>query len=703
MFRPLIATAAAALTAIGLVGLPAAAAPPPAAPASDVTAAAQTLNWTADNSTTKYKSAPTTAVAGAATIVFENSTATGNTTNMTHTLTFDTSTPGYNHDVTVNITANPTDSNGGKHQVDVTLTPGKYRYFCALPGHGQMVGEFTVTDGGGEDTTPPTVAAEVTGDKDPNGAYIGKATVALTATDDSSGVKSTEYNVDGGEWTAYSEPVVVDAVGSHMVHYRATDNAGNVSEEGMAEFTVVAGDPGDDTTPPTVAAEVTGEKDPNGAYIGKATVTVTATDNDGGSGVKTTEYNVDGGAWTAYTAPVVVDAAGQHMVHYRATDNAGNVSEEGMAEFTVVAGDPGDTTPPTVSAEVTGEKDPNGAYIDKATVTVTATDNEGGSGVATVEYEVDDTGFKPYSAPVEVTEPGDHAVQYRATDAAGNVSETGSVPFRVVEGQPDDTTPPETSAQIAGTQDAAGNYLNRATVTLSAKDDGSGVARIDYALDGGEYVKYNAPLVVASRGEHMVTYRAMDKAGNVSKETMTHFSVVLSSDPDTVPPSVSLVLSGNQDSNWNYVGSATATITAADPHSGVGKIEYALDDGAWTAYGDPVTIDETGAHTIRYRASDKAGNTSDEHSGTFNVVEAGKDACPNSNTRKTVTIADKNTGVSNVDTGNGCTVNDLIDENAAFPSHTAFVKHIGTLTKNLVLGGTLTPEQRNKIVSSLPR
>ncbi|WP_203945685.1 cupredoxin domain-containing protein, partial [Planotetraspora thailandica] len=114
----------------------------------------QVLVWTADNGMTTYKSAPTTATAGPATIVFENSAATGNTTGMTHTLTFDTSTPGYNHDVTLNIIASPFDAAGGRHEVQVNLTPGKYRFFCAIPGH-MMVGELVVTDGGSTDTTAP--------------------------------------------------------------------------------------------------------------------------------------------------------------------------------------------------------------------------------------------------------------------------------------------------------------------------------------------------------------------------------------------------------------------------------------------------------------------------------------------------------------------------------------------------------------------
>src|SRR4051794_8058466 len=92
----------AALAAFLLTVTPLAAPPASAAPRA---AADQVLTWTADDNTTRYKSVPTTAVAGAATIIWENSAATGNTTGMPHTLTFDTFTEGYNHDVTLNILA----------------------------------------------------------------------------------------------------------------------------------------------------------------------------------------------------------------------------------------------------------------------------------------------------------------------------------------------------------------------------------------------------------------------------------------------------------------------------------------------------------------------------------------------------------------------------------------------------------------------
>ncbi|MBO3739354.1 copper-binding protein [Actinoplanes sp. NEAU-H7] len=467
---------------------------------------AQTLTWTTDDDITRYRSAPATAEAGATTIVFENSTATGNTTGMPHTLTFDTSAEGYNHDVTLNILASPFDVNNGRHQATVTLTPGRYRYYCTLPGHGTMVGELTVT-GGGEDTTAPTVTGNVTGTRNADGHYVGSATVTVTATDTGSGVNTVEYQIDDTSWRPYTAPVAVTAVGDHAVQFRATDNAGNVSPTGSVSFRVVAGD----STPPTTAIALTGDRDTAGRYLGAATATVTATDT--GSGVDRVEYQLDGGAWTAYTTPMVISTLGAHMLHSRAADKAGNVSAEQMAHFTVVERPVEDTTPPVVTAGVTGQRDPAGHYIGTATVTVTATDT--GSGVDTVEYR--------------------------------------------------------------------------------------------------------------------------------------------------------------------------------------------LDSGAWTAYTSPVAVSVPGAHTVRYRATDKAGNTAAEQQVPFTVAGTGSDACPDSDTRDTVIIDGADTRVANTDSGNGCTVNDLIAENGEYPNHAAFVRHVESVTAGLVTAGKLTARQAGAIVRAAAR
>ncbi|WFE98851.1 copper-binding protein [Micromonospora sp. WMMD964] len=497
----------AVLAALLLTVTPWVATPASAAPR----AAEQVLTWTADGDITRYKSAPATAVAGETTIIWENSEATGNTIGMPHTLTFDTSSEGYNHDVTLNILASPFDANNGRHQATVTLTPGRYRYFCSIPGHGQMVGELVVTEGGG----------------------------------------------------------------------------------------------GGDTTPPTVAATVAGDQDPDGNYLGAATVTVTATDAD--------------------------------------------------------------------------------------------------SGVETVEYQVDDTSFAPYTEPVRVTAIGDHSVQFRATDQAGNTSAVGSVSFRIVEPGQEDTTPPEVTAALTGDRDGDGNYVGTATATLTATDSGSGVATIEYSLDGAAFTAYTNPVVVTAVGMHMLHYRATDVAGNTSAEQMSHFTVVEPPAEDTTPPTVTATVTGDRNDDGAYVGGATVTVTATDAESGVASVEYALDTGAWTAYSAPVTVRATGAHTVRFRATDTAGNAAAEQSTTFTVVADGTDACPESDTRATVIIDGDDTGVRNVDTGNGCTINDLIDEHADYPGHAEFVRHVEAVTLALVTGGTLDRRQQGAIVRAAAR
>ncbi|WP_326647557.1 OmpL47-type beta-barrel domain-containing protein [Streptomyces anthocyanicus] len=417
-----------------VLGLQATSASGQPAKAPAAAAADQVLTWTAGDDITKYASAPETAVAGPATIVFENSEATGNTTGMPHTLTFMTSDPAYNQDVQLNILANPNDAEGGKHTAEVTLTPGKYMYHCTIPGHGQMTGVLVVTEGGGgEDTTAPATSAEVGGTQNADGAYVGSATVSIAATDEGgSGVERIEYALGAdGAWQPYTTPVVVDQVGEHTVRYRAFDKAGNAAEEKSVTFAVAAPDT-DDTTAPETSATVSGEKNAEGAYIDMATVTVTASDT--GSGVNTIEYAVGDGAWTAYTAPVMVHEVGEHTVRYRATDKAGNVAAEKSVAFTVAAAPPQDTTPPVTGATVDGTKNSDGAYVGSAKVTVNAAD-EGGSGVAGVEYSLDAGPYLAYTDPVIVDRVGRHTVAYRASDKAGNTSEPLTVDFTVVSGQ----------------------------------------------------------------------------------------------------------------------------------------------------------------------------------------------------------------------------------------------------------------------------
>ena len=89
--------------------------------------------------------------------------------------------------------------------------------------------------------------------------------------------------------------------------------------------------PADTTAPVTTATQAVVE---DGVQV-----TLTATDETGGSGVASTEYRIDEGEWTDYTAPFVISEPGTHTVEFRSTDVAGNEEAAKSLEVVVEAAD----------------------------------------------------------------------------------------------------------------------------------------------------------------------------------------------------------------------------------------------------------------------------------------------------------------------------------------------------------------------------
>ena len=238
--------------------------------------------------------------------------------------------------------------------------------------------------------------------------------MVLDAADDT-GVETLEQRVDGGDWAAYTEPVLVDQIGDHVVDWRASDAAGNESS-GSVDVTVP------DTTDPTLDV-VVDPAAPDGAEgWWTSTVTLSATATDDGPGPVDVEYRVDDGDWTAYASPVVIDDDGRHDVTFRATDQAGNVTRS--SEEVAL-----DATAPSIS--VSGLQDGAVLSVEEARdVTVTAADAT--SGVDSVEVTLDG---EAVTSPVLVDAltllSGDHVLDIEVTDVAGT-STTRTLTFSVV-------------------------------------------------------------------------------------------------------------------------------------------------------------------------------------------------------------------------------------------------------------------------------
>ncbi len=261
---------------------------------------------------------------------------------------------------------------------------------------------FHLTVGG--DDTPPVTTATVSGPLT-NGWYTGAATVTLTATDDTA-VASTQFQLDTGDWTPYTEPISVTGDGVHTVWFRSTDEAGNVEDTKSVEVKV-------DTTAPVTTAAFAPPTDA-GWHNGAVPVTLSAA--DAGSGVTAVQWSLDGGAWTPYTAPVAVTGDGQHELLYRATDAAGNTETLKSAIIKI------DSARPTVIVSGLAQGQ---LYGDSQDVRVTFQAADPLSGIASTVGTLDGN---PYAsgtlqAMFELY-LGLHELNVTATDRAGNVTTT---------------------------------------------------------------------------------------------------------------------------------------------------------------------------------------------------------------------------------------------------------------------------------------
>ncbi|WP_205472717.1 family 78 glycoside hydrolase catalytic domain [Nocardioides sp. SYSU D00038] len=205
-----------------------------------------------------------------------------------------------------------------------------------------------------------------------------------------------------------------------------------------------------------------------------------------------------------------------------------------------------------------------------ASVKVVAVDDR--PGATTVEVGGD--GWQPYTGPVEVSGDGEHRVDWRAEDAAGNGTGLRSTLVRI------DATAPTTSLSVGAT--AEGDA--RATVRIAATDATSGVAGTLHRVDGGPWQPLlGDSVVVTGFGEHVVEAWSTDVAGNT--EVVRTLTVTLS-DVAALEP-----LAGPEVRGAARVG---ATLTATDGTWNTGGVTVTRQ---WLRNGAPVA----GATAATYR------------------------------------------------------------------------------------------------------
>jgi len=195
--------------------------------------------------------------------------------------------------------------------------------------------------------------------------------------------------------------------------YWAISSWGDTSRMGAASGRL-------DTQPPAISGSISGVAGDNGWYLSDVTFTASASDPSPGSGLSALEASLDGGAWSAYTGPLVL-SGGSHAVDLRAADAAGNVGAHSQAVRV-------DTLPPTLALSAGGSFCPGCGHALDVTIDV----QDSLSGVAEWILSADGTQIASGTVPASQTltwngsglPGGAHTLLLVARDAAGNVQET---------------------------------------------------------------------------------------------------------------------------------------------------------------------------------------------------------------------------------------------------------------------------------------
>jgi len=157
-----------------------------------------------------------------------------------------------------------------------------------------------------------------------------------------------------------------------------------------------------------------------------------------------------------------------------------------------------DKLPPVTEIRTTPELPIDAWFKSTTVVSLTASDVAQHIGVKEIHYTIDSGAEQIVAgdtASFTITDTGAHSVAYWAVDNAGNIEVTKYATVRI------DTIAPVTTLTRAN-----------GSVTLSATDAHSGVAKTRISVNGGAAVDYTGPI---SDAIHTITYWSEDVAGNV--------------------------------------------------------------------------------------------------------------------------------------------------------------------------------------------
>jgi hypothetical protein len=234
------------------------------------------------------------------------------------------------------------------------------------------------------------------------------------------------YSSDGGEmWVPIASNITesscvwntsgIDPGNDYLVKVMALDGF-NMGEDVSNSTVAVV-----DSVPPTTTVHLTGTTGTDGWYVSSVGVTFSVQDNHI---VNRTECRMDEGPWAIWSGSFNITVEGAHRVCYRSVDESGNCELEKSVDLKI------DWTAPSVSISSPG----NDSEVKTEDVDVSWIGLDAVSGIQTYYVRADDGDWISAGTNSRHTFAdmgnGEHTVELRAVDGAGNENST-SVLFTV--------------------------------------------------------------------------------------------------------------------------------------------------------------------------------------------------------------------------------------------------------------------------------
>jgi len=425
-----------------------------------------------------------------------------------------------------------------------------------------------------------------------------------------------------GTSTSYGSSTTIDntLVTSHTVtvsgltswttyHFRvkSQDGSGNLTVSSDFTFTTIAPP---DTTLPTGTILING----NATYTSSASVTLTLSCSDGGTGCSQMQFSNDGTTWStlesfaATKSWTLSGGQGSKTVYARYRDSAGNTSTNYTDTISL------DSAAPVLSSIGT-------SGLSNNSVTITWTTVE----VSTSQVEYGTTTTYGSSSPLYNNSVTSHSVtlnnlsatttyhfRVKSTDAAGNLATSGDYTFTTA--APPDTTAPVISGVGTGNITTTGVTITWTTNEASSSQAEFGTTTAygsSSTLDNNSVTSHSVTLNnLSATTTYHFRVKSTDAAGNLV--TSGDYTFTTATPPDTTAPVISSVGAGNMTTTG-------VTITWTTNEASTSKVEY----GTSQTYGSQSNVDNTlvTAHTVvlsgltpntiyyfRVISSDQAGN-----------------------------------------------------------------------------------------------